>query len=380
MSPASPSPDESVPVLTQLDVDRLLADPSADSRMHVLNRVYHHYEEEAFGEREHAVAEQIFRLLMKDVVIAVREALSQHIQHNPNIPRDIALYVSQDIESVAVPMLTHSPVLSDSDLVAIIEANSDLSKLLAITKREALSHRVSEALVEVKHPDVVESLVRNEKADISDQTYSKILEHFRGEQPVMQAMVDRAHIPLQIVQRLVHETSAAVAAQLKHKYKLSDDQLKKDTSETQEDVLLYLLANRVSEQEMHVLVTQMHVDHRLTPTLVMKGLCRGQLNFFTTALACLAGIPVENASRLLSDKGNLGFDGLYAKAGLPESMHAASYLVFQSVRELAEDDVVPGSRLYANRLAEHVLQSVGQENILQMPHFIALIRQPIQPH
>ncbi|OYW14088.1 MAG: hypothetical protein B7X02_00825 [Rhodospirillales bacterium 12-54-5] len=374
------SSEMSAPVLTQLDVNRLLADPSAESRMHVLARVANHYNQQEFGAREYEVAEQIFRLLMKDVVLAVRESLAQHIRQNSRIPRDIILHAAHDVESVAVPVLTDSPVFSDADLVAIIEANKDLTKLLAITRREHVSSRVSDALVEVNHPDVVDSLVHNDGAEISEHAYGKIVDEFHGDKDVMQSLANRAKLPMMIIERLVHEASAAIAIQLKKKYKLTDAQLKTDATEAHDDTLLYLLSNRVTDSEMLALVEQMKQDHRLNSTLIMKGLCRGQLAFFAASLACLAGISMTNATLLLNDKGGLGFRGLYAKAGLPESMVNAAFLVFQSAQSLSHVEVVPGSRIYANRLAEVVLQEVGNDNILHMPYFIALIRQPIRPH
>ena len=365
-------------ILTPNDVERLLTDGSEDSRVSVLDKVAVHYNRNGFAEREHVIAEQIFRLLMKDAAIRVRETLAQRIKDNGSIPRDIALHMAADVDSVALPMLADSSVFSDADLVSIVEASRDISKLLTISKRDGVSARVSDALVETRYPEVVSTLLGNESASIGSRAFERIVDDFRGETRVMEALVDRHQLPLGIVERLVTEASAAVAEQLKAKYKLTDEQMNKDAA--RDDVLMTLLTREVTDAEIETLTAQMAEDGRLTPSLVMTALCRGQFTFFAGALAQFASVPMTNARRLLADKGELGFRGLYNKSGLPDTMYEAVRLLTRVVQELEEDEAIPGSMLYANRLAERVLYMAGNQNIEYLPYFIALIRQNIVRH
>lgn len=365
-------------ILTPTDVQRLLTDPSEDSRVGVLEKVSVHYNRAAFGEREHEIAEQIFRLLMKDAAIRVRETLADRIKNNETIPRDIVLHMAHDVDSVALPLLAESKVFSDADLVSIVEASRDISKLLTISKRDGVSPRVSDALVETRYPEVVSTLLTNETANIGTRAFEKIIDDFRGDPGVMESMVARQQLPLSVVERLVSEASTAVAAQLKQKYNLTDAQLEKDTA--RDDVLMNLLTRDVSDAEIEAMVAQMATENRLTPSLVMTALCRGQMGFFAAAMGRFAGVPLANAKRLVADKGDLGLRGLYAKSELPPAMFDAVRLLLRAVQELEGDEAIPGSMLYANRLVEKVLGIAGQQNIEYLPYFIALIRQNIARH
>ena len=366
-------------ILTPIDVERLLKDGSEDSRASVLEKVAANYNRDAFAEREHVIAEQIFRLLMKDAAIHVREMLAQLLKNNEHIPRDIALHLAADVDSVALPMLAESTVFSDADLVSIIEASRDISKLLTISQREGVSVRVSDALVETRYPDVVKSLLDNEGATIGERALERIVDDFQGEPQVMEAMVARHQLPLPVVERLVTEASAAIAEQLKSKYNLTEEQLSKEAA--RDGVLMKLLTQDVTDAEIVTLVAQMAAENRLTPSLVMTALCRGQFAFFAGALAQFAGIPIANARKLLADKGELGFRGLYHKSGLPEGMYEAVRLLARVVQELSEDgDAIPGSLLYANRLVERVMFMAGNQPIEYLPYFIALIRQNVPKH
>ncbi len=367
-------------ILTPGDVERLLTDPSEDSRLQVIEKVSKHYNSHAFAPREHEIAEQIFRLMMKDVAVRVRETLSQRIKENDTIPRDIVLHLAHDVESVALPVLTDSKVFSDADLVSIVEASRDISKLMAISKRDQVSSRVSDALVETRYPQVVSSLLMNDSATIDTRALERILDDFRAEPSVIYAMVERKSLPMNIVERMVSETSSAIAEHLKTKYQLSKEQLHREAGGARDDVLLQLLVRPISDAEMEKLVAQMAAEGRLTVSLAMTALCRGQLDFYSAAMSRFAGIGLANGRRLISDKGELGFKGIYAKCEMPDTMYPAVRLLLRAAQELEGNEALPGSMLYANRLVERLLALAGPEPVEYLPYFIALIRQNIARH
>lgn len=377
MSPNSTSAASSSEkiILTPMDVERLLHDDSSDSRASVLDKITSTYNSEHFQGRERDIAEQIFRLLMKDVALRVREKLSESLKHNEKIPRDIALHMANDVESVALPVLVSSKVLSDADLVSIVEQSHDMGKLLAISKRESVSTRVTDALVETKYAQVMSSLLTNDGADISDRSLEKIADDFRGDENIVELLAKKPRLPITVVERIITQASDKVVTALKEKYKLNDKDVKQDSSSVREDFMLRLLDHELSQQEVEELVAQMAREDRLTPSIVMTALCRGQLLFFTVAMAKFSGIPVKNAMQLIADRGAHGFNGLYQKSGLPDTMLDAIRLLLRAVQDMQEDNSIPGSMLYANRLAERVIYSAGSQQIEYLAYFIALIRQ-----
>jgi uncharacterized protein (DUF2336 family) len=367
--------------LTPADVERLLRDDSADSRASIMEKVSANYNHAMFAGREREIAEQIFRLLMKDAALRVRETLAERIKNNPEIPRDIALHMANDVDSVALPMLRDSKVFSDADLVNIVEASRDVSKLMVISQRENVSERVSEALVGTSYPQVVSSLLANDTAQISSRSLEKIVDEFHGDGNVIEALVERKSLPMTLVERLLNEASDLVAEQLKERYNLSDQQIQKHADSSRDDVMLRMLQHDIDDREVMALVAQMAKENRLTPSLVMTSLCRGQLSFFTAALAHFSHIPFGNAKMLINDSGEHGFPGLYRKSGLPDSMYQAIHMILVTVKEMQSgDDAIPGSLLYANRLVESLLRRAGDHEVEYLPYFIALIRQNIHRH
>ena len=362
-------------MLSRDDVERLLHDDSPDSRNSVLTKVALQYNEKTLSAREQEIAEHIFRLLMRDLSTRVRETLADRMKSNDEIPRDIVLHLANDVESVSTPVLESSNVLSDADLVSIVEKSHDMGKLIAITKREHVSSRVSGALVETNYAQVVSSLLGNEKAEISTKHLNHIVTEFAEDASIMDTLAAHPDLPISVVERLITQASDAVTAELREKYHLSDADVQANANKLREEFMLRLLDGELGQAEIEELVQQMARDNGLNPSILMTALCRGQLLFFTVALAAIAGIPLDNAQKLISDKGELGFNGLYRKSGLPDSMMDAVRLIVRAVQQLEGGEAVAGSMLYANRLVERVLYDAGEQSIEYLPYFIALIRQ-----
>ena len=117
-------------------------------------------------DEERRIAVEILEVLARDVERLVREALSEHLKRCPFLPAGIARTLANDIESVALPIIRYSCVLSDEDLVSIVRAGSS-AKQIATAKRETVSAGVADALVDLGNEEVVGTLLGNLGAELS---------------------------------------------------------------------------------------------------------------------------------------------------------------------------------------------------------------------
>lgn len=358
--------------LSQADVARLLQNDSADARINVLDKIAKHYNEGEFQETEYVFAEQIFRLMMKDAEERVRHTLAEHVKNNPEIPRDVVLHLAKDVEEVALPILEASEVLNEADLIQIIESSREVSKLCAISDREDVSDRMSDALVESSQPEVVKTLLKNEKAKINENTFERIIDGFADNEDVTSAMATRSTLPVNVVEKLVNHVSGAIAEKLQQRYDIKSSGLQQQVHDS---VTLDFLSYNQTDAEIEKVVNQMIHTKRLTPSIILSGLCRGYLHFFEISLARMADIPKVNARKLIHDKGPLGFKALYVKAHLPESMFEAIRIVLRVIKAMEEEETRPGTTQYANALVSQVLKAAEGKDIDNLPYVIALIRQ-----
>src|ERR1700712_2364164 len=103
--------------LSSHDVARLLSEPSSDMRAELASKVSVDLTGGTLTPAEVRMAQDIVRILARDLEEKVRASLSRGLRHAANLPRDVALKLARDVEYVALPMLADSLVLTDDDLI-----------------------------------------------------------------------------------------------------------------------------------------------------------------------------------------------------------------------------------------------------------------------
>jgi uncharacterized protein (DUF2336 family) len=372
----SPASTDSGLKLSQEDVRRLLSEQDSGARVEVAQKIAGAHATGEFKETELQIAEQIFRLLLRDTEVRVRAALAEGLKSDPKAPKDIIKMLASDEDRVSAPVLENSEVLDDEDLVAIVRSHGEITKNIAIANRKKVSNVVSAALVETENPDVVSHLVKNAGAEISETSFKKIIDDHSGSEDIVTNVVQRANLPVAVVENLLSIVSDTVAKELKGKYGAVSQKLEQESQKARETMTLKLLDTTHDEKEVQQLVDQMHESGRLSPSIILTALCRGNFTFFETSLAKIAGIPAANARKLINDKGALGFKSLYKKAGLPESMFEPCRLVLDVMHEMhAANDLHPGNVHFSNRVVSKLLLKTGGQDVDNLAYIIALIRQ-----
>ena len=84
--------EKSAPIrLTQKDVDRLISDRSPHVRAQTSAKIAAQFDDHALSAAERKIAEDIFRMVVKDTEVLVREALSAHLKTTLDLPHDVFL-------------------------------------------------------------------------------------------------------------------------------------------------------------------------------------------------------------------------------------------------------------------------------------------------
>ncbi len=336
------------------DVNDLARDPSATARIGTAAKLAQQFNTSGFAPAEIKLAEEIFRVMAKDAEIRVREALAVNLKSNPNIPRDVAVTLARDVESVALPILKFSDVLTAEDLVAIVNTQSSLTKMEAIAGRKSVDETVSAALVEHGSERVVASLLNNAGAALSEPSLHRAVDRFGDSEAVQTTIVHRAQLPATVTERLISHVADHLRMHLLAKHQVSADVAMDIILHSRERATVRM-AMGLSDEGIAALVRQIKENDRLTASLVLRAICMGNLGFFDHALAGLASIPVRNARMLVHEASGAGLRALWAKSDLPEAMlpaiRAAVSVVDQTEFELGGD----GAERYSRRILERVL-------------------------
>ncbi len=325
--------------IDRADIELLVREPSAAMRGRIAQKITTGYNSGLFNESEHRLATEIFRLLLKDTEARVRKVLAEELKQNLQVPRDVVWALANDVAEVAVPVLEHSYVLSEEDLITLISATRDTEKLVAMAKRESISRELAHALIETRHHAVARTVIANPGATLAETTLELILEDFARDHSVLEQLVFRGGLSPAFAEKLFALVSDTLKKQLTKKYRLSRQLVDDAADRARETSTLQFLSPWMSQQEINGLIDQMHRNKRLTDSVIIRSLCIGDLRFFESAIAKRTGIPASNARILILDPGPLGFKALYASCQLPPDFYEAVHTMLK----LALDETEYGS-------------------------------------
>lgn len=350
--------------LSSADVAKLLQDPNSDNRAVAAEKVATAFSGPALSDNERAIAEDIFRVMLSDAAVRVREALSDSLKDNPMVPHDVAATLAKDVESVAIPMIECSTALNDEDLVEIVKTrSSDVQKIVA--GRKTVSPRVADALVDSDDEAVVAALVGNSGATMDEGTYERVLDNFGEADTVKNPMALRSDLPVAVSERLVTMVSEQLRDHIMTHHEISPATAADLLLESREKATVSLVEGG-DQQSVQELVDQLSANGRLTPTLMLRALCMGDTSFFETALAKRAKIPVANAYKLVHDGGNLGLSRLFEVTEMPPqflNMARAALDVSVEMVNTGGDDRDTYKKLMIERVLTQVEDEVDTENL-----------------
>jgi uncharacterized protein (DUF2336 family) len=350
--------------LSQADVARLLAEPSVAMRAEVAGKLAREIGSEQLTDAELQLAHDIVRTMAQDVEVAVRAALSHSLRLAPRLPHDVALRLADDVETVALPILTHSPVLTERDLIEIVRAGSP-KKQQAIARRPDVTEPLADTLITAADEAAVATLMDNASAQIGAASLGKAVDRFADSERVKTGMVHRKDLPVTVAERLVVLVSERLQDYLVSHHELPVS-LATDLVLRSRERTTVNLSHGSTQQDRERLVMQMHRHGRLTPLLVLRALCLGDMAFFETALAILAKVPVTNARILIHDAGQQGLASLYGKADMPPRLLPAVRVAVDVVRGTEFDGGERDRERFRSRVITRILtqfEDLPQEDL-----------------
>lgn len=355
--------------LSAEDVSRLISDPSPDIRADLADKVASGLAGNGLTAAEVRLAQDIVRLLARDIETRVRATLSRGLRHSRYLPADVARRLAEDVEEVALPVLADSLELTDDDLVRIVRDGS-AAKHETIAERPNLGESVSHAIITHAGEPAVAKLMGNSTARISEASFDHAVTRFAESDSVKEAMVRRDTLPPSVAERLVAMVSRALQTHLVKTHKLTPATAADIVLTSREHAVLHL-SHGASDEELRQMVTQMHLSGRLTSSLILRAMCTGDIAFFEAAMAVRADVPLENAQILIHEPGRKGLAALYRKAAMPDSLYPTVLAAIETVDESAFDGAPRDLERFRSRVIARILTRVEDVDQADTDYLVA---------
>ena len=336
--------------------DRMRENPTVRVRAETAQHVATLFSAGTLTDSERETAFAILAELAKDVEQEVRQSLAIHVASCAILPPLLARTIAADIESISIPFIQISPALTEADLVSIVRLGS-AAKQVAVATRERVTGRVAKVLIATRSAAVVTTLLRNDGAEISEPSYHMIMDGFTNDATVQGLLVERASLPLTVTERLIQAVSDVLRDRLIEKHALPPEIATELLNQARERALFHSATAAPRAFNVEAFAIRLNSKGKLTPTLLMRALCLGDLLFFEAAMAVRAGISVRNTIELIGDHGPLGFKNLYERSKLPAELFRAFRAALDVVAELRAG----GQDTWTPVHTEMILQRVMKE-------------------
>ncbi|NQV95621.1 MAG: DUF2336 domain-containing protein, partial [Sphingomonadales bacterium] len=249
------------------------------------------------------LAYEALEILARDQVVRVRQIISETLKDIADAPPDIIRQLASDAEAlVAGPILEYSPVLTDNDLIEIINQSSSTGALKSISKRPQVSESVVDALVETSDEDVIGLLLANKSAQIREETLDRIIDEAIN--------VESWHVPL-VVRPKLSEMAAMNLARFVAENLLKALTSRKDFTPEVMAAVRTVVNQRLESQAQQVTsasdpeedsstpleeaygqASALHAKGALTELIVLEALTGQRRPFVVASLSVLTGLPV----------------------------------------------------------------------------------------
>jgi uncharacterized protein (DUF2336 family) len=290
---------------------------------------------------------------LDDASPLVRQAMAEVFARSPDAPAAIIRALSLDQPSVALPVLEHSPLLIDADLVDIV-ATGDSETQCAIARRINLPASVCAAIAEVGTPEAALELIENAYAELAPFSWDRIVARHGHLAAIRESMLVLEDLPAATRLALVAKLSDTLAQFVVARNWLSAERAGRVAGEARDRSTVNIAAVSRGE-DMRGLVQHLRATGQLTAGLILRALLSGNLELFDAALAELSGLPRSRVSALLHDRGGASLHALLRRAGLPESTFAAFRVALEVSHETGFTDTLGGAARLRRRMVERVL-------------------------
>lgn len=239
-----------------------------------------------------ALIDQILTGLIHHVEAEVRKKVSVRLATLKSAPHALTKLLASDEIEIARPVLHHSPVLTDADLIEVIETKTTDHRE-AIAKRPNVPADVSAALAAAKEPRVVEALLANMGAAIPRAVFGDLVQLAEAVEGIRKPLVSRKDMPKDLAHKMFWFVSAAMRHTILEKFAVDPAEL--------DAVLADVLAEQEAKAAQRAATTGNWAMGEVN-ALIGK-LKAGDVPGFTTALAQVVGVELPVAAKIVADAG-----------------------------------------------------------------------------
>ncbi len=286
----------------------------------------------------------ILEHLVLDEEVRVRRIIAEALKTTDKAPLYIIQELARDIdEQVSTPILHHSPLLNDEELISIIEDAATPAQLKAMAERACVSEPLAQSIIETTDVEAISQLLLNPSAQIRENMLDRLIAEAEGISEWHEPLVLRPKLPFGAIRKIAEFVAGSLIDVLSQRHDI-DDELRED--------LECRVRKRLDEEKLsgdeHVSRPLEEIEAELRELYARGGLIEDYLRQYTDkgerdviilSMAVLAEIPTIVSRRILASLSAKAIMSLGWKAGISASLSSRIQNTIGAIP--AEDWILP---------------------------------------
>ena len=343
------------------ELEEAIQSGDKDKRVNTLRRVTDLFVMDAdrLNDRQIDVFDDVIGHLIKRIESKALAELSQRFAPIKNAPSDVVRQLARDDDiTVAGPVLTQSPRLTDNDLIEIASTKTQ-AHLLAISGRSQIAETVTDTLLQRGDRQVFHKLAENTGAKFSEHGLATLVKQSEGDDHLSERIGLRLDVPLRLFRELLLRATEAVRSRLLAAAGPERrDQIQRALANVSEDVAQEArLQSEHDYAEAHARALAMRNDGRLDEAAIYEAAKAGRYADMVAALSLLCGTPLPLIDNLLQSEHREAFLVPCRAAGLGWPT-VRVMLTCRSLRRTIADGDVDRARGEYSKLSQNSAQRV----------------------
>ena len=275
---------------------------------------------------------------LDDPSVKVRAALAYGLLHAAEAPRPILLSLLHDSAIIAKAVVQYSPALIDADLIALVKS-AEPAMLMAVAMREALSMRLTEALMGRGDRSVILKLLARPDAPISGERLLRLADEVGiRDADIRGALFGRKDLPAPARLLLVEAVAEALRGARLVKGAIAPKRLERLLRDATDTALTTIGEHEAGAPKAAYAATLVEAE-RISTRVMLHAIVNGHVMFFADCVSELSEVSRDKVFTLLETGSRAALNALLARCGMKEAVrNLVARLVFHArAADLADD-------------------------------------------
>lgn len=309
--------DKKIKTFNTTIFDRVLKNGSPQEKKNLAEQLGNLTCDMAASRLEREAIVPILIRLAADPVKDVRVLLASILVGCEKLHPDLLFSIIADDGDIALPFLSSSPALDRRRTLAVLKVG-DKARQLVLAARSSLCDDAVSFISDKCDSDVCVLLLDNEDITIKVQDYRRLYVRFRDVPEITEQLLKRNDLPLEVRILQAKRASGRVQQLMAERGWIATQDADEIVVDAQETTFLRILAT-ANLDEVDNLIRFLSSKSLLTPSLILRAACSGNLPVVGSALSFLSGTPRAKIQKMFDDRAAVGVKNVYHRAGLPKN-------------------------------------------------------------